>query len=104
DVEDGRTLRRLMKGRDAVISALPFYLNVRVAKAARAARLHYFDLTEDVETTRAVKDIAKGATTAFMPQCGLAPGFVSIVAFDLARRFDKVESVRMRVGALPQYP
>jgi saccharopine dehydrogenase-like NADP-dependent oxidoreductase len=93
-----------MEGREAVVSALPFYLNVRVAEAARAAGLHYFDLTEDVETTRAVKTVAGGADTAFMPQCGLAPGFVSIVANDLARRFETLDAVRMRVGALPQYP
>ena len=104
DVEDVAALSHLMTGRDAVVSALPYYLNVRVAAAARAAGLHYFDLTEDVETTRAVKAIAEGASTAFMPQCGLAPGFVSIVAFDLARRFESLETVRMRVGALPQYP
>lgn len=104
DVEDAAALRKLMQSRDTVISALPYYLNVRVAQAARDAGLHYFDLTEDVDTTRAVKAIADGATTAFMPQCGLAPGFVSIVAFDLTRRFETVETVRMRVGALPQYP
>jgi saccharopine dehydrogenase-like NADP-dependent oxidoreductase len=104
DVEDAAALARLMEGREAVVSALPFYLNVRVAEAARAAGLHYFDLTEDVETTRAVKTVAGGADTAFMPQCGLAPGFVSIVANDLARRFETLDAVRMRVGALPQYP
>ncbi|MGN6144081.1 MAG: saccharopine dehydrogenase family protein, partial [Mesorhizobium sp.] len=59
---------------------------------------------EDVASTRRVKELAKGAKTAFIPQCGLAPGFISIVANDLASRFDTLESVRMRVGALPQYP
>ncbi len=39
-----------------------------------------------------------------MPQCGLAPGFISIVAHDLAKDFDSLDSIRMRVGALPQYP
>lgn len=104
DVEDEAALAPLMKDRDAVISALPFYPNVGVARAAREAGLHYFDLTEDVETTRAIKEIADGADSAFMPQCGLAPGFISIAAFDLARKFDMLDSVRMRVGALPQYP
>src|SRR5690606_17942664 len=64
----------------------------------------YLDLTEDVASTRRVKELAKEAKTAFIPQCGLAPGFISIVAYDLAKRFDKLDSVRMRVGALPQYP
>jgi saccharopine dehydrogenase-like NADP-dependent oxidoreductase len=104
DVEDAASLRRLMTGSNAVISALPYYLNSAVAEAARDCGLHYFDLTEDVATTRRVRKIAESATTAFVPQCGLAPGFVSIVAMDLAKRFDRLESVRMRVGALPQYP
>ena len=104
DVEDRAALRRLMKGADAVVSALPFYLNVRIAEAAHAAGIHYFDLTEDVETTRAIRRIARGADSAFVPQCGLAPGFISIVAADLAAGFDSLQTVRMRVGALPQYP
>jgi saccharopine dehydrogenase-like NADP-dependent oxidoreductase len=104
DVHDGGTLRRLMQGNDAVISALPFYLNAAVAEAARDTGLHYFDLTEDVETTHKVKKIAEGADSAFMPQCGLAPGFVSVVAFDVANRFETLDTVHMRVGALPQFP
>ena len=104
NAEDPDALRAVMTGCDAVISALPFFLNGRVAEAARDRGLHYFDLTEDVETTRRVREIAKGAETVFMPQCGLAPGFVSVVAYDVARRFDTLETVRLRVGALPQYP
>ena len=65
--------------------------------------VHYLDLTEDVASTRRIKEVAWGARTAFVPQCGLAPGFVSIVANDLVNRFDTVDTVRMRVGALPQF-
>lgn len=104
DITDGAALRGVMDGKDAVISALPFYLNEDVASAARDLGLHYFDLTEDVETTRHVQRIAQGANSAFMPQCGLAPGFISIVAHDLTQRFESLETVRMRVGALPQFP
>ena len=93
-----------MTGKDAVISALPFYLNEEVASSARDLGLHYFDLIEDLETTRHVQRIAQGANSAFMPQCGLAPGFISIAAHDLTRRFESRETVRMRVGALPQFP
>jgi saccharopine dehydrogenase-like NADP-dependent oxidoreductase len=89
---------------DAVISGLPFYCNPGVARAARAANAHYFDLTEDVAVTRAVRRIAEGAGTAFVPQCGLAPGFISIAAAELLRHFDEVRSVKLRVGALPQHP
>jgi len=89
---------------EAVISSLPFYCNVGVARAARANGCHYFDLTEDVEVTRAVRKIAEGATTAFVPQCGLAPGFISIAANELITHFDSIRTVKLRVGALPQHP
>jgi saccharopine dehydrogenase-like NADP-dependent oxidoreductase len=89
---------------DAVISSLPFYCNVGVAEAARKAGIHYFDLTEDVEVTRAVRHIATGAKQAFVPQCGLAPGFISIAAAELITHFDELRAVKLRVGALPQHP
>ncbi len=88
----------------AVISGLPYYCNVAVAKVARAKNLHYFDLTEDVAVTEEVKKLAKGAKTVFVPQCGLAPGFISIAANELIQHFDELKSVKLRVGALPQHP
>jgi saccharopine dehydrogenase-like NADP-dependent oxidoreductase len=88
----------------AVISGLPFYCNVGVAEVARKEKLHYFDLTEDVEVTKAVRKLAEGADTVFVPQCGLAPGFVSIAANELIQHFDELRSVKLRVGALPQHP
>jgi saccharopine dehydrogenase-like NADP-dependent oxidoreductase len=104
DIGDHAALVTALAGRFAVLSAAPFHLTGRIAAAAREAGVHYLDLTEDVATTRKVEALAEGASSAFIPQCGLAPGFISIVAHDLARRFDTLDSVRMRVGALPQYP
>lgn len=104
DCGDRSALLDAMRGRHAVVSALPYFLNVQVAEAARAGGLHYFDLTEDRETTRVVRRIADGADTVFMPQCGLAPGFISIAAHHLAKRFDTLRRIRMRVGALPMFP
>jgi saccharopine dehydrogenase-like NADP-dependent oxidoreductase len=89
---------------DAVISSLPFYCNIAVAEAARKAGMHYFDLTEDVEVTKAVRTIAAGARSAFVPQCGLAPGIISIAANELITHFDEPRTVKLRVGALPQHP
>lgn len=94
----------VLAGHDAVISACPFYLTPLVARAAREAGVHYFDLTEDVESTRVVKKLAEGAKTAFVPQCGLAPGFISIAAHDATLGFESLRDVRMRVGALPIFP
>jgi saccharopine dehydrogenase-like NADP-dependent oxidoreductase len=88
----------------ALVSSLPYFCNVAVAEVARAEGLHYFDLTEDVAVTAAVRSIAAGASTAFVPQCGLAPGFISIAANELIQHFDELRSVKLRVGALPQHP
>jgi saccharopine dehydrogenase-like NADP-dependent oxidoreductase len=104
DAADAAALQLALRGRFAVLSAAPYHLSVPIAEAARAAGTHYLDLTEDVASTRRIRALAEGAPTAFIPQCGLAPGFISIVAADLARRFDKLDSVRLRVGALPAYP
>lgn len=93
----------LLRDKFAVLSAAPYHLTTRIGEAARKAGIHYLDLTEDVASTRQVRMLADGARSAFIPQCGLAPGFVSIVANDLARRFDTLDSVRLRVGALPQF-
>jgi saccharopine dehydrogenase-like NADP-dependent oxidoreductase len=103
DAHDAAGLDALFRGKTAVISAAPYFLNAEIARAAKAAGAHYFDLTEDVATTKAVRALADGAETAFMPQCGLAPGFVGIVAGDLSKRFDSVRSIKMRVGALPRF-
>lgn len=99
-------LAAAMSGQKAVISALTFSLNPIVACAALAEGLSYFDLTEDVETTRAVRALAVGARPGqiFMPQCGLAPGFVGIVANHLASKFERLDSLFLRVGALPEFP
>ncbi|HLG86741.1 MAG TPA: saccharopine dehydrogenase C-terminal domain-containing protein [Alphaproteobacteria bacterium] len=91
-------------GYEIVVSAVPFHLTTKVAEGCRRVGAHYFDLTEDVESTRAIKQLADGAETAFVPQCGLAPGFVSIVAYELASRFDRLRDVQLRVGALPVFP
>jgi len=106
DATDGAALARQLAAQpvDAIISSLPYYCNTGVAEAARKAGAHYFDLTEDVAVTHAVRAIARGAAHAFVPQCGLAPGFISIAAAELITHFDELRAVKLRVGALPQHP
>jgi saccharopine dehydrogenase-like NADP-dependent oxidoreductase len=89
---------------DAILSSLPYFCNPTVAGLALTHRLHYFDLTEDVEVTNQIKRLSASASHAFMPQCGLAPGFISIVAHDLMTHFETLDTVKMRVGALPVHP
>jgi len=104
DTADPHVLLGLLRGRQAVVNALPYQLATTVAGAAREAGCHYFDLTEDVAATREIMRLADGAPTVFMPQCGLAPGFIGIVAAHLARPFDSLHEIKMRVGALPAFP
>ncbi|HYE05185.1 MAG TPA: saccharopine dehydrogenase NADP-binding domain-containing protein [Planctomycetota bacterium] len=106
DVGDEASLARALKGRQSVVSALSFTANPAVARAALAAGASYFDLTEDVATTRTVTEVARQAKDGqiFMPQCGLAPGFIAIAGHSLCQGFDKLDGVRLRVGALPQFP
>jgi len=106
DASNGDALDRLMSEGDyqAVISGLPYFCNPLVADMAAKHGCAYFDLTEDVEVTHHVKTISQGKTQVFMPQCGLAPGFISIAANDLMQHFDELNMVKMRVGALPINP
>lgn len=96
--------RSLLAGFDAVLSCLPYRLNLEIARAAKGLGLHYFDLTEDVHTTQAIREMSQTASGVMIPQCGLAPGFVAVVGAHLAEQFDYPRSIRLRVGALPQHP
>jgi saccharopine dehydrogenase-like NADP-dependent oxidoreductase len=104
DINDTATLENVLAKNDAVVSCLPYYLNLPVAHAAYKAGIHYFDLTEDVATTDAIRKMAATSKGVMVPQCGLAPGYIGIVGADLCKRFTKLRDVELRVGALPKYP
>jgi len=104
DVSDAEALAGIFQRVDAVLSCLPYHLNIGVSNVAHAAGIHYFDLTEDVPTTNHIRKLAKSSKSLMAPQCGLAPGFVGIVGANLIAKFDACRSCRMRVGALPQNP
>ncbi len=106
DVQNKTTLHSFLEQTkpEAILSSLPYYCNPLVGELALDFGAHYFDLTEDVEVTKKIRAVSQGSTSAFVPQCGLAPGFISIVAHDLMTHFDSVEIVKMRVGALPVNP
>ncbi|QFT29936.1 saccharopine dehydrogenase C-terminal domain-containing protein [Roseibium porphyridii] len=104
DVGDNAALEDVLKDFNSVLSCLPYFLNTGVATAAHSLGLHYFDLTEDVPTTKAIQELAKTSRGIMAPQCGLAPGFVGIVGAHLIDAFETCRSCRMRVGALPQNP
>ncbi len=106
DVTDAATVKRLLTGQDYVICMLPFNFVAGIAEAANELGVHYFDVTEDVETTERVREIERQgrAKVALAPQCGLAPGYIAIAAYDISREFTEVHGLTLRVGALPQFP
>ncbi len=104
DLSNSTEVHGLLKGASLVMSALPFVCNIPVAEAAAACGVNYADLTEDVNTAHRISQLAATSQNWFMPQCGLAPGFISIAAAHLLSLFDSLDSLKMRVGALPTYP
>ncbi len=102
--DDAAALDRLFQGAFAVVSCAPFHCNECIASRAKAARAHYLDLTEDVRVTKRVKELARGAESAFVPQCGLAPGFITIAAMHVVEGLEELHEVAMRTGALPEHP
>lgn len=104
DVKDLDFLQKTLKNYDAVVSCMPYNLNLPIAETAHQLGIHYFDLTEDVPTTTAIREMAETSKGVMAPQCGLAPGLIGIVGADLAKRFTKLRDIELRVGALPRYP
>ncbi len=102
--DDAKSLEPVLAGADAVLSCCPFECNPFIAEQAVVYDQHYLDLTEDIETTRKVLENVERSTKAFIPQCGLAPGFITIVGMHLMRPLAEVEALKLRVGALPRYP
>jgi saccharopine dehydrogenase-like NADP-dependent oxidoreductase len=106
DAKDRAAVRELLKGQNYLICMLPFDLVAGIAEDANELGVHYFDVTEDVETTDAVKAIADQgrAKVALVPQCGLAPGYIAIAGYEIGRQFSEIHDLTLRVGALPQFP
>ncbi|WP_372883042.1 saccharopine dehydrogenase C-terminal domain-containing protein [Psychromonas sp.] len=96
----------LLANQDAVLSALSFRDNPGVAQAALDNGCSYFDLTEDVRSTEVIKKIARHAVKGqvFVPQCGVAPGFINILGYSFRKYFDQLDTLKLRVGALPAFP
>ncbi len=100
DAGDAAALAASLAGHDLVINALPYYLAAQVARVAIERGVHYFDLTEDVAATAAMRRMAADAGSIVMPQCGLAPGVIGMLGHHLAAGFDTLHDLRLRVGAL----
>jgi len=104
DVTNAALMAEVIRQHDAVVSALPYYLNTTIAGIAHRLGKHYFDLTEDVATTDFIRKLSNTATAVMAPQCGLAPGIIGIIGAYLGKDYERLRSIEMRVGALPKYP
>jgi len=107
DVRDSDAVFALMKDSDAVMSALPYYFNYDMAVCAVDAGVHFCDLggnTEIVFKQKTLHARAREEEVSVIPDCGLAPGMVNILAEHGIRQLDNVDAVRIYVGGLPQNP
>jgi saccharopine dehydrogenase-like NADP-dependent oxidoreductase len=102
DASNQTELKSFVEKKDIIISATLYHLNIGIADMCAICDTAYFDLTEDTEVSEHIRKL--NTKTFMMPQCGLAPGAVNIIASDLIKKFDTVDKVKMRVGALPKYP
>ncbi|HEM46713.1 MAG TPA: saccharopine dehydrogenase, partial [Alphaproteobacteria bacterium] len=107
DFSDERATRTLMEAHDVVMSAAPYYFNETLARLAIEAGCDYTDLggnTEILFSQLEMSDEAQEAGCTLIPDVGLAPGLVNVLAAEGIRRLDVVEKVSMYVGGLPQHP
>lgn len=107
DAHDRAAVRAAMEGMDAVLCALPYFFNYDMAELAVECGAHYCDLggnTEIVERQRSLHERALAKRLSVIPDCGLAPGMVNILAQAGIDALDRADAVRMYVGGLPQHP
>ncbi len=107
DLADIDAVRVAMRHADGVLSAAPYYFNVELATLAVECGVHFADLggnTELVTQQKRLHAAAVAKGVSIIPDCGLAPGMVNVLAGEGIRRLDTVESVRAWVGGLPQSP
>ncbi|MGI9188784.1 MAG: saccharopine dehydrogenase family protein, partial [Longimicrobiaceae bacterium] len=107
DANDAASLSVLLEGASATMSALPYYLNAEVAALAVEAGSHFCDLGGNTEIVMQQKELHARAVergVSVIPDCGLAPGMVNILAQDGIDRLDHARAVRIKVGGLPQHP
>jgi lysine 6-dehydrogenase len=107
DVRDREAVLAVMRESDAVMSAIPYYFNLALAECAVEAGVHFCDLGGNTEIVFQQKELAPRAVErgiTIVPDCGVAPGMVNILAEYGIRQLDSVRAVRIYVGGLPQDP
>lgn len=107
DAKDPKAVSAAMKGVSAVMCALPYYFNLQMTQLAIDAGVPFCDLggnTEIVFQQKGLDAAARAKGITVIPDCGLAPGMVNILAQLGISRCDRVSRVKIFVGGLPQAP
>lgn len=108
DASSEKAAARLMRGHDGCLSAVPYFLNLGLARAAVEARCHFADLGGNNTVVRQELALAKKAErrgVAIAPDCGLSPGMASILGGELVRRLGgRADALKLYVGGLPERP
>jgi lysine 6-dehydrogenase len=107
NVEDRARVVELMRGHDAAVSCVTYFHNLSLARAALEAGVNFCDLGGNntvVDAELALDAEAREAGINIIPDCGLAPGMVSVLAAHGAARFSRLDELHIRVGGLPQRP
>ena len=107
DAGDEDAVAAILADYDAAVSCVTYKFNPGLTRAAIKAKCHLVDLGGNNDTVLSqleMNDEAEKAGVIIVPDCGLAPGMVAVLVADGVARFDKVSSVNIRVGGLPQSP
>jgi len=102
DFDNHIELTNFITNKSIIVTAGPYTYNKIIVDICAQNSIAYFDLTEDTSVTRHIQQI-QNPSSLLAPQCGLAPGAVNIIAADLIKKFDKVNKLKLRVGALPRF-
>ncbi len=104
DAKKEASLVKALKDKRLVVNSCPYFMNKHISRAAAKAGTSYIDLSEDVESGDEIEKLAKKSDAYFVPRCGIAPGFIQIIAGHLIKQYESVDSASLRVGALPVNP
>jgi lysine 6-dehydrogenase len=107
DAGNPGAVKKLLTGRHALLSCVPYFLNLPLAKTAIAARAHFVDLggnTDIVRKELALDAAARKAGVCVLPDNGLGPGMISTLAVHAMSMLDRTDEVLIYDGGLPQKP
>ncbi len=99
-----KELVKHLKDKALVVNSCPLFMNVHIARAAQKAGISYIDLSEDVQSGDEILKLSARWDAHIAPRCGVAPGFIQIIAGHMTQPYDHVERASLRVGALPENP